>query len=87
MTRTHTTKPCLKIGEINRFGEKKELNCIDYATTDHCKKNNPKAQYYDKFCNNCKEYLNEFITMCKCGNISFKILNWRTFCSKCGKIK
>ena len=47
---------CLKKGQINRFGEKKESNCIDYAETSHCEKINPKAKRFANWCGNCQNW-------------------------------
>ena len=70
---------CLRIGKINRFGEIKELNCIDYSQTEHCKKFNPEAKNYLNFCYYCKKS----ITICECGCNTFNILNGSLSCSKC----
>ncbi|KKN02618.1 hypothetical protein LCGC14_1115680 [marine sediment metagenome] len=50
---------CEKKGEINRFGEEKTYNCIDYNQSEHKKNHNPNYGY-DDYCETCKKWLEAF---------------------------
>ncbi len=52
---------CLKKGQINRFEEKKEFNCIDYADTKHCEEYNQKAGNPDNWCKNCSFWWDNYV--------------------------
>jgi len=51
---------CLKIGEINRFNEKKEFSCAHYLNSEHQRKYNPEFNVND-FCDYCMSAIKENI--------------------------
>ena len=52
---------CLKKGQTNKFGDKKEHNCIDYASTEHCTEYNPKATIPENWCKNCQSWWRNYV--------------------------
>lgn len=52
---------CEKIGENNRFGELKAMNCLDYFQSEHKKEFNPNFNDNDfcKICNKVLDYIVE----------------------------
>ena len=53
---------CKKIGEINRFNERKDYTCEKYLGSEHQKKYNPEFNK-DYFCKGCRleDYKTEVI--------------------------
>lgn len=47
---------CLKIGEINRFNQKKEFSCAHYLNSEHQRTYNPGFNIND-FCKYCKDHI------------------------------